>query len=381
MALGSTAISDPIAKIWTNAQASIPGVRLGGVLADKPGYHNTRKRNQERWPGNYSIRLDMDLKGSSLLASAIDLTMSTTEMKKRTGYLRRAALDPRDTRLRALREFIGTLDGSKVYCRTDGNAGLGQARGSDDWTRDSSHLWHIHLSILRAFANDWVALEGIVSVLSGETWDAWMARKYGGSTPGLPVSGIPTQTLRENDSGPEVLALQVYLNGVIDAGLVEDGRYGPATTAAVRELQRRADITIDGIYGDDSAAALRRLLEDDMPLSDDDVRKVWAYKNASITNRDAYAHLIASNGVLAVQTELNASRLREEAILAAVKGIDAKTIIARIDQRATEDAARDTAAAQRDAEILALVQQVGSGQLAADEVVTRIGELLTGAGA
>ncbi|MEU5156736.1 hypothetical protein [Glycomyces sp. NPDC021274] len=96
--------------------------------------------------------------------------------------------------------------------------------------------------------------------------------------------------------------------------------------------------------------------------------------------------LVASNHYYTLKrtqeilAEQKASRLREEAILAAVKGVDAKAILARIDQRATEDAARDAAAAQRDAEILALVQQVGSGQLAADEVVARIGALLTGAG-
>jgi peptidoglycan hydrolase-like protein with peptidoglycan-binding domain len=385
MALGNAAISESIAKIWYSAQDSIPGVRLGGVFADKRGYHNTRKRNQEKWPGDYSIKLDMDLKGSALLASAIDLTMSTTEMKKRTGYLRRAALDARDTRLRALREFIGTLDGSKVYCRIGSNAGLGQGRGSDDWGRDSTHLWHAHLSILRAFANDGAALEGINSVLAGETWEAWVKRKWGGSVPTLPISGIPQPTLREGDEGPEVLALQVYLNGVINAGLTEDGRYGPATTAAVRELQRRARITEDGIYGDDSETALRDLLEDDMPLSDADVNKIrssiWSYTNKDLTTRDAYAHL--RDGAIGHQVlaEVKAGKLREEAILAALKGVDTKAVIAAVNAAAAADAQRDAAGAERDAQILALVEQVGSGELAAEAVVAEIGRLLSGAGA
>lgn len=271
MALGNAYVSDPLAKVWRSAEDDIPGVRFGGAYADKEGYHNTRKRNQERWPSSYSIRLDMDKQGSALLAAALDLTMSTTEMKKRTGYLRRSALDSRDTRLRALREFIGTLDGRKVYCRIGGNAGLGQGRGADDWDRDSSHLWHIHLSILRAYANDWAALEGIASVLSGETWEAWVKRKWGAGAPTLPVSGIPDPLLREGAEGAAVLALQVYLNGAIGAGLVEDGDFGPATSTAVRELQRRAGITTTGIYDRDTAAALRHLLEDDDMSWDEEI--------------------------------------------------------------------------------------------------------------
>jgi peptidoglycan hydrolase-like protein with peptidoglycan-binding domain len=79
---------------------------------------------------------------------------------------------------------------------------------------------------------------------------------------GAAPTGIPTPTLREGAEGSAVLALQVYLNDVLDTGLVEDGDFGPATTAAVRELQRRAGITTNGIYDRDTAAALRNLLED-----------------------------------------------------------------------------------------------------------------------
>lgn len=164
-------------RLWLGAQNVIPGVRLGGIYADTRGYHNTRERLESWLPDNYSIQLDMDRRGPDDKASAIDLTMSDSEMRKRTGYLRRSALDPDDTRLRALREFIGTLDSERVYCRIDGNGGLGQKRGHDDWTRDSSHLWHIHISVLRAFCASWDALGPVLSVLSGETWQQWLARK------------------------------------------------------------------------------------------------------------------------------------------------------------------------------------------------------------
>lgn len=185
-------IPDAMWQLWLGAKEVIPDVKLGGIYADTKGYHNTRARLQSWLPGNYSIQLDMDKQGPSDKASAIDLTMTAAEMRKRTGYLRRSALDPADNRLRALREFIGTLDSSKVYCRIDGNAGLGQGRGVDDWTRDSTHLWHIHISVLRAFCTSWAMLEPVLSVLSGETLEEWNARKEG------PVDVNPGQNFKFN---------------------------------------------------------------------------------------------------------------------------------------------------------------------------------------
>jgi hypothetical protein len=171
-------IPDSLWWFWLRALALIPGVRLGGIFADTRGYHNTRDRLIERGlTGNYSIQLRTDRQGPDDKGSAADLTMSTAEMKLRTGYLRRSALDPRDTRLRVLREFIGTLDGQRVYCRIAGDEGLGQGHGHDDWTRDSTHLWHIHLSFLRGLVMTWELVEPVLSVLSGETWEQWQARK------------------------------------------------------------------------------------------------------------------------------------------------------------------------------------------------------------
>jgi peptidoglycan hydrolase-like protein with peptidoglycan-binding domain len=320
-----TYITDDMWWLWLACLGFIPGVRLGGIYANKPGNHNTVLANLANWPNNYSVRNPIDRRDPKTKARAIDLTMDDTWMRTITRRLLDGAAR-RDKRMRCVKEFFGTVDGNNV---------VGRIKDSEDasWrtaSSDSSHLWHEHIGIHTPYVDDRDAVEGLASLLSGEAWDAWIARKYGGSTPGLPVSGIPTQTLREGDSGPEVLALQVYLNGVIDAGLVEDGRFGPATTAAVRELQRLADITIDGIYGDDSAAALRRLLEDDMPLTDDEIRRFWAYKNASITNRDAYAHLIESNGVLALKTALAAQTALLKQIASSRSSLTAEQVTAAV---------------------------------------------------
>lgn len=178
-------ITDAMWRFWETCLGFIPGLRLGGIYANKSGYHNTVKANQSSWPGEYSTRLSLDTQYPPKdKARGIDLTMSTAEMTKRTGYLKRAAEHPDDDRLNCIREFIGTLDGHRVYCKIkDDDTG---ATWRDDWTRDSSHLWHEHISVLTKYAAQWAAgrsqpgLEAVASVLSGETWEAWLARKGGG---------------------------------------------------------------------------------------------------------------------------------------------------------------------------------------------------------
>ncbi|WP_326601009.1 peptidoglycan-binding protein [Streptomyces sp. NBC_01799] len=56
-------------------------------------------------------------------------------------------------------------------------------------------------------------------------------------------------TLRQGSSGNAVEQAQCYLNYAINAGLDEDGDFGPATAAATREFQRCAEIVVDGRIG------------------------------------------------------------------------------------------------------------------------------------
>jgi peptidoglycan hydrolase-like protein with peptidoglycan-binding domain len=55
--------------------------------------------------------------------------------------------------------------------------------------------------------------------------------------------------LRPGDSNDLVRLLQARLNRdyPLYSNLVVDGIYGPRTTAVVREFQRRAGLTVDGI--------------------------------------------------------------------------------------------------------------------------------------
>jgi peptidoglycan hydrolase-like protein with peptidoglycan-binding domain len=55
--------------------------------------------------------------------------------------------------------------------------------------------------------------------------------------------------VRQGDSGERVFTLQYLLNARIGARLVLDGKFGPATRAAVRRFQARAGLLVDGEAG------------------------------------------------------------------------------------------------------------------------------------
>jgi peptidoglycan hydrolase-like protein with peptidoglycan-binding domain len=67
-------------------------------------------------------------------------------------------------------------------------------------------------------------------------------------------------TLKFPQTGGAVLALQRSLNLAAKKGLVEDGIFGAATTAAVKDLQRLFRLEVDGIVGPKTREALIFLL-------------------------------------------------------------------------------------------------------------------------
>ncbi len=266
-------ITDPMWRMWTEGRKIIPGVLLGGIYANKRGYHNTRKANQLNWSGNYSVRLSLDLQGPSDKAAAIDYTMSSTEMRRRTGYLR-DAVERSDPRLAAVREFYGTLNGNTVYGRIKDSR-------NGDWdssSADNSHLWHIHISIFRAYVDQWSELEPILSVLTGESLESWLGRQGTTAPLGNPVLEVTDPLI----SDVRVGRLQTALNE-LGENLDVDNYYGPNTAAAVRRFQEEEGIASDGIYGPETEASLRQALEDAMTISNEDLDRiaqaVWERRN------------------------------------------------------------------------------------------------------
>jgi hypothetical protein len=218
-------ITDEMWRLWIERPNS--AWKLSGIYADKKGYHNTVHKNQSTWPGNYSIKLDLDLKHGNLdKARAIDLTMSDAEMVLWTSRMKKSALDSRDSRLDAVREFYGTLDNKNVY-------GLIKDSETGGWRQssaDDTHLWHGHTSIFSAFVNNWLKLVPILSVWAGETYEEW-------------VSDLTFPA--KQDSGEEVKYWQRVHNAVRNIvtpplpTLDVDGDYGDATVAAFTDFAIR----------------------------------------------------------------------------------------------------------------------------------------------
>ena len=78
------------------------------------------------------------------------------------------------------------------------------------------------------------------------TWGALMPACYGGggSQPLMPP--YPGSLIRVGDRGESVRQIQRCLNRTINAGLNEDGVFGPLTQAAVMNYQRANGLNPDG---------------------------------------------------------------------------------------------------------------------------------------
>lgn len=118
--------------------------------------------------------------------------------------------------------------------------------------------------------------------------------------------------------------------------------------------------------------------EADMPLDTDDVKKIWGTDDiipapaSALASDPKNTHWTAGsylqwtyNGLTAAREELRAGKLRDEAILAAVQGLDTAAILQRIDQAAAADAARDAA-------LLAELENLASGGATAEEIVNQL---------
>lgn len=146
-----------IQHLFDKVKAGVPEAIMGGILGDQNhpyGYH--RGRNYCA-PGDYSCSLPEDRQGDGEAACALDLSWATADAH----YLvsQRLLDAANDSRMYAARSFFGSVDGWTV-CGWD-------YAGGYPVSSDDSHLWHVHLSILRAYANDDAALDGIAEVITG----------------------------------------------------------------------------------------------------------------------------------------------------------------------------------------------------------------------
>lgn len=210
---------------------------LGGIYANKKGYHNTVNANKANWPGNYSYedypaQDDVEPRDK---ARGIDLTFQDahggdyTTIIKYTKIMIEAGKrkDPRLYRFGRpiLREILGTTDG-KVTDQWDYNAGRKR------YTPDDTHMWHIHKSVHTEFCDDPVAMAQILDI---------MINPLGGGQVGGGAELFCAQGDRDDPASNKYAVS--YLQSQLDElgyrkadgmRMAIDGDYGPTTAAAVK---------------------------------------------------------------------------------------------------------------------------------------------------
>ncbi|OKI45117.1 hypothetical protein A6A27_11935 [Micromonospora sp. CB01531] len=251
--------------LWEQLDQLDPDIALGGIYANKKGYHNTRAANDANWPGNYSVIHADDRKGPSDKAAAIDLTFRSAQggdyrtIEKYSDRLY-AAGKAEDPRLDGWREFFG-------QCDNDTHVEGWDFRKDQDTTSDSSHLWHIHCSEVRAYVESMANKECLLSVLKGESLADYLAR---GGKLAVPVQSAPapapkpaalpsyklgSRVLRKGMTGTDVKNMQTLL---VKRGrkVAQDGVFGSHTEAGVKDFQKARWLEGDGIVGPDTLSAL-----------------------------------------------------------------------------------------------------------------------------
>lgn len=188
MATLSTASLNWLANEWEKLFKTAVLSGIVGDLAHKArgGYHISR---EDQSKSNYSVTRPDDKPGNGPndRAAAIDMTMSTADMKKCHIRLRESwknrAKDPRWKYVNAWNGWDG-VGGAGRYDVITGNVS----------TATADHKWHIHFEIRRKYVNDMNAMRAILSLLKGESY---VAAPTTPATPAKPSTGDDDMTKDE----------------------------------------------------------------------------------------------------------------------------------------------------------------------------------------
>lgn len=230
--------------LWPAMHRLEPESELGGIYANKRGYHNMRKNLPVT---DYSVgQFVQDRRGPDDEACAIDWTFRDAQRgdyKTIKVYSKRLLVAGRtgDPRTKYWREFFGNADDDREVEGWD----FAKNRPS---TSDTSHLWHIHLSEHREYIGQRAPAEAMASLLAGEPYAAYQER----------------------------IARKVTMVDI--NGKLPELKYGdtddtvPGGTTWVRRAQALCDYlvppcAIDGEYGDQTASAIKRLMVQDTDRS------------------------------------------------------------------------------------------------------------------
>ncbi len=239
-------VTDALWWFWEQLHALVPGSELGGIYANKRGYHNTRANNRRNWPGDYSIRDAIDQGGPDDKAAAVDWTFPDAQSGRYgtinvySQRLWNASVDQREWRLDCLREWYGQTDNDTAVEGYD-------LRYDKAVSSDPSHLWHIHFSFNRIHVVEQSWMQAVIDVLSGKPLGVV-------STPAPPQAPayppFPGRTLKYPPLtiGNDV---RVWQSQMARRGwrISVDGEYGPASVEVARKFQIDKRLQVDGQVG------------------------------------------------------------------------------------------------------------------------------------
>lgn len=273
--------------LWYFAEGCLalhPGTRNGGIVAQQPGYHCWRDWLVNNRPNDYSIRYGPDKLGPGDKSAAFDWTFPDAQRGAygtiiRYGERVRAAHQSRDERAYGFREVLIQADwdndaeGYDFY--------LGSVR-----TPDSSHLWHGHFSVLRQFLNDMRAMQGMLSILAGESLATWRAggSRYGGTGTGDDMTPDENRRLFNVDEG--------YLSSVIDLrDTAQIAPYGSTPNDPKATVQNKLAQAVKAIKLD--VAEIKEAMETPVSVSVD-ASDVAAILETSEVLQEAIAEKVAA---------------------------------------------------------------------------------------
>jgi len=244
--------------------AVLSGIAPDTRHLDNGGYHcsveDLRKHGNSR---DYSNVRPDDKDFNPKYGAALDVTMSRADMIrhfKRVWPVFKDHDDPRRKYFNAVNTWPGAGDAVRLDFVT-GKVG----RASDD------HKWHVHDELKRRYLLDAKAARAKLSVVTGESKAAWIAReempaKSGSSAPKPPAKPAPvirhvpgSRVLqyvpgRTVLSGEDVAFVQRYI-GASKAGPA-DGVAGAKFRAAVIWYQKLRGLTADGQVGHNTWASM-----------------------------------------------------------------------------------------------------------------------------
>lgn len=271
----------PAALLWLADEIIkvIPTAELSGIVGDPShtyGYHRCRNVLPS---SDYSVQTAPDKEGNGDAASALDMKYSAKWMKIITKRLMDSAKDQNDLRLNYMREFFGTLNGSTV---SGWDTYYGKPATSDD-----SHLWHVHLSILRKYCDSKKHMAQILSVIKGEAamelsdrvkLADWISKKWDDVDEDISVRTAMGSTYGHarqakdivRDGIPEILAGQAQILEALKGGTKTEkatktadlaGTLTPAITDALRD--KFSDLDEDDLRDTVKGAVTKALADAD----------------------------------------------------------------------------------------------------------------------